>query len=89
MKYKIYGTDARVQIEIIDLTADDIPSALRKDKISVYAYMLLASAHKNAAFSMVGKPIYGGHSLKDCLSVVKQKLKLNDIKLPSSFNQYQ
>ncbi len=40
MKYTVHGVGARVQIQIYDLTADDISPAIRKDKISVYAYIL-------------------------------------------------
>ncbi len=52
---------------------------------------------------MAGEQIYAGHSLAECLDIVKQKLKLKasfrgklpkgkcraDIILPKSFSQYQ
>ncbi len=89
MKYTVHGVGARVQIQIYDLTTDDISPAIRKDKISVYAYILPNNANRNTAFSMAGEQIYAGHSLAECLAIVKQKLKLVDITLPKSFSQYQ
>ena len=76
-------------IEIIDLTTNEVSPVLREDKINVYAYMLPASAHKSTPFSMAEEQIYEGHSLSDCLTIVKKKLKLADVQLPPSFNRYQ
>ncbi len=89
MKYTVHGVGARVQLQIYDLTTDDILLAIRKDKISIYAYILPNSANRNTAFSIAGEQIYAGYSLAECLAIVKQKLKLADIILPKSFSQYQ
>lgn len=87
-KYTFYGVGARAQVQIIDLTGEDVSPAIRKDKISVYAYILRATAHKSTAFSMVGEQIYGGHNLDECLTVVKSKLKLHIMEIPKSFKRY-
>ena len=76
MKYTVYGVGARVQIQIYDLTTDDIEPKIRKDKISIYAYSLPSNANRNTALSIAGEQIYTGHSLAECLDIVKQKLKL-------------
>jgi hypothetical protein len=86
-KYTIYGVGYRAQLRVIDLTSEDISPSIRTDKPTVFAYVLPSSANKFAAFSS-GEQIYWGHSVNECLNVIKEKLKLADVQLPESFRRY-
>jgi hypothetical protein len=86
-KYTIYGVGYRAQLRVIDLTSEDIAPSIRKDKPTVFAYVLPSSANKFSAFSS-GEQIYWGHSVKECLNIIKEKLKLAEVQLPESFSRY-
>lgn len=87
LRYTIYGVDARAQIRVIDLTGEDISSSNRKEKPTVFAYILPASVNKFTAFSS-GEQVYWGHSVEECMNVIKEKLKLTAVELPKSFSRY-
>lgn len=87
LKYTVYGVGARAQIRVIDLTGKDVTPSIRKDKPTVFAYILPYSAHKFTAFCL-GEQVYWGHSVEECIDVIKEKLQLAAVELPKSFNQY-
>jgi hypothetical protein len=86
-KYTIYGVGYRAQLRVIDLTSECISPSIRNDKLTVFAYVLPSSVNKFTAFSS-GEQIYWGHSVKECLNVIKEKLQLADVQLPESFSRY-
>lgn len=86
-KYTIYGADARAQIQVIDLTGENVSPSIRKDKPRVSAYVLPNSANKFTAFRL-GEQVYWGHNVEKCMNVIKERLKLADVELPLSFSQY-
>lgn len=88
LKHTIYGVGARAQIIIIDLTGKDVSPSVRTDLPRVFANVLPSEANKYTAFCL-GEQVYWGHSVKECLTVLKEKLKLADIQLPKSFNRYE
>jgi len=87
LKYTVYGVDARAQIQVIDLTGEDVSPSVRQDKPIVYANVLPSSAHKFTAFGL-GEQVYWGHSVEECMNVIKEKLKLAAVELPKSFGKY-
>ncbi len=87
LKYTVYGVGARAQIRVIDLTGKDISPSVRKDKPTVSAYVLPSSANKFTAFSS-GEQIYWGHSVEECMTLIKEKLKLAAVELPKPFSEY-
>ncbi len=87
LKYTIHGTDARAQIQVIDLTGESISLSIRKDKPRVYAYILPDYANKFTPFCL-GEQVYWGHNVEECVNLIKERLKLADIELPLSFSQY-
>lgn len=87
LKYTIYGVDARAQIQVIDLTGENVSPSIRQDKPRVSAYILPSSANKFTAFSL-GEQVYWGPNVEECINVIKKRLKLADVELPNSFNQY-
>ncbi len=87
LKYTFYGVGARAQIRIIDLTGEDISPSVRKDQPTVSAYVLPSSANKFTAFSS-GEQVYWGYSVEECITVIKEKLKLAAVELPKPFSKY-
>lgn len=87
LKYTIYGVGARAQIQVIDLTGESVSPSIRKERPTVSAYILPSSANRFTAFSL-GEQVYWGHNVEDCITVIKEKLKLAAVELPNSFSKY-